>query len=409
MSPITRRLTGRKAQPSPLRSRLRAGDVAHLGSAGLRARPSRAALSALGIAIGIAAMIAVVGVSTSSQERLNSQLAALGTNMLTATVAESSGREKLPFPTDASSRVERIDGVESAAALAELRGVHVFRNSAIDESLTGGLTVSATELGLQDVVGATLRSGTWLNAASATLPAAVLGATAAQRLGISEPGSLIWLGGHTVTVVGILEPVGLAAELDPTALIGIPYAQKAFAYDGSPTRLYERSSETSVRAVQQLIAPSIQPSSPGSVAVSRPSDALSAQNAADEAFTGLLLALGSIALLVGGIGVANTMVISVLERRREIGLRRALGATRRHIRLQFLAEALLLSALGGVAGVLLGSAASAAIALANGWVPVIPLTVLAAGVGATLAIGGVAGLYPAIRAARTPPTAALSS
>lgn len=391
------------------RSRLRASDVSHLGSAGLRARPSRAALSALGIAIGIAAMIAVVGISASGQERLNSQLAALGTNLLSAEVAAQPGRPSLPFPTDASARVERIDGVESASAIAELRGVSVFRSSVIDPSLTGGLTVSAAELDLDQVVGAKLRSGAWLNAATATLPAVVLGATAAERLGVSDAGTLVWLGGHTTTVVGILEPVGLAAELDATAIIGIPYAQARFSYDDAPTKLYERSSDASVRAVQKLIAPSIQPTGPEMVAVSRPSDALAAKNAADEAFTGLLLALGSIALLVGGIGVANTMVISVLERRREIGLRRALGATRRHIRLQFLAEALLLSALGGIAGVVLGSAVSAAIAIANGWVPVIPLPVLLAAVGATLLIGAIAGLYPAVRASRTPPTAALSS
>ncbi|NMM90976.1 ABC transporter permease [Rhodococcus sp. SRB_17] len=392
-----------------LSSRLRSRDLAHLGSAGLRARPTRAALSALGIAIGIAAMIAVVGSSASSQARLNSQLAELGTNLLTAAQAPSAGSTPPPpLPTNASARVERIPGVLEATSVANLKDTHIYRNSEIDRERTGGLIVTATELNLRAVVGATIREGRWLNDATASLPATVLGATAAERLGIREPDQLVWIGDRNAVVVGILEPVSLAPELDIAALIGVPVAESVYGYSPAPTRVYERSTDQTVTAVRQKIAPTMQPEQPSSIVVSRPSDALAAATAASDSFSGLLLALGAIALIVGGIGVANTMIISVLERRSEIGLRRAIGATRAHIRLQFLTEALILSALGGVGGAALGSAAIALIAVMNGWIPVIPPLALAAGMGATLVVGAVAGLYPAVRAARTPPTVALN-
>ncbi|WP_119697948.1 ABC transporter permease [Microbacterium halotolerans] len=393
---------------SPQRSRLLSRDILRLGTTGLRARPTRAVLSALGIAIGIAAMIAVVGISSSSQARLNEQLSQLGTDLLTASPGTDFTGERVAMSPDALGKVALIDGVESASSTAALP-VSVYRSPLADPAATGGIATMVADLDLLDVTSTRVASGTWLNPATEGLPAVVLGSTAATRLGVVTPGTQVWLGGQYFTVIGVLAPSALAPELDTAALIGEGAARTLFGYDGSPTTIYERSADDAVDEVRSLLAATISPQAPNDVDVSRPSDALAAQSAANDAFTGLLLGLGSIALLVGGIGVANTMIISVLERRREIGLRRALGATRHHILVQFLTEALLLSALGGVFGSVLGAVATAVMGLINDWPFALPAAAIGVAVGATLVIGAAAGLYPAVRAARTPPTAALSS
>ena len=389
-------------------SRLLGRDVLRIGTTGLRTRPTRAILSALGIAIGIAAMIAVVGISSSSQARLNDELARLGTNLLTATAGTDFTGQKTTLPPNTLGKVSLVDGVEQASSTATLP-VSVYRSQLSDPEATGGLSAMVADQGLLDVVSGHVRAGAWLNPATSAFPAVVLGSAAADRLGVVTPGTQIWLGGNHFTVVGILDPVALAPELDRAALIGEPAAMRLFDFDGSPTTIYERSADEAVERVRSLLGPTISPQAPSEVNVSRPSDALAAKNAANQAFTGLLVGLGSVALLVGGIGVANTMIISVLERRREIGLRRSLGATRQHIRVQFLTEALLLSALGGIAGCGLGAAVTGAMALSNDWPFALPTESIVIGVAATLVIGAIAGLYPAVRAARTPPTAALNS
>jgi len=312
------------------------------------------------------------------------------------------------LPPDSVGRIGRVEGVESVSGVAALP-VPVFRSPLSDPAATGGITTTVADDSLLRVVSGSVRSGAWLNPATADFPSVVLGHAAADRLGVVSPGTQIWLGGTYFTVVGILDPIALAPDLDRAALVGEPVAKRLFGFDGSPTTVYERSADAAVDRVRSLIGPTISPRSPSDVEVSRPSDALAARNAANQAFTGLLVGLGSIALLVGGIGVANTMVISVLERRREIGLRRALGGTRWHILVQFLGEALLLSALGGVVGCGLGTAVTGVMALVNDWPFALPPVTLAAAVGSTLVIGAVAGFYPAVRAARTPPTAALGS
>ena len=392
-------------------TRLSSREVLRLGGHGLRARPLRALLSALGIAIGIAAMTAVVGISTSSRARLDRQLDALGTNLLTAGPGSTLFGAPAKLPADAVGMVGRIDGVESVSAIGSVRGAKVYRTDLIPRAESGGIGTYAALTNLPVTAGATVAAGTWLNDATARYPAVVLGARAADRLGIGEPGpdQQIWLGGRWFTVIGILDPVPLAPELDLGALIGWSAASSYLNFDGLPTTIYARTDPNRVAAVRDLLARTANPAQPNEVEVSRPSDALTARAAVNVAFTGLLLGVGGVALLVGGIGIANTMVISVLERRGEIGLRRALGATRGQIRIQFLAESLLMSGLGGGAGVLLGSAVTAAYASLQGWPTVVPAWFVGGAAAAALLIGALAGLYPALRAARLPPTEALAT
>ena len=391
--------------------RMRPGDVIRVGAVGLRTRPMRAVLSALGIAIGIAAMVAVVGVSSSSSAELDRTLAALGTNLLTVAPGDKLTGGTAQLPPTAEGMISRIGPVTSTSAIGKLPGADVFRTEKIPETDNGGITAYAARTSLPAATGAGLRSGAWLNAATGRYPATVLGAEAAERLGIGDarPDTRVLIGGRRFTVIGILEPVVLAPELDSAALIGWPAADSVLGFDGRPTRVYVRSADADVEAVRSVLGATANPRAPNEVKVSRPSDALAAKQAASKAFTGLLLGLGAVALLVGGVGVANTMVISVLERRAEIGLRRSLGATRGHIRTQFLAESLLLSALGGAGGALLGTTVTTAYALSQDWPAVVPSWAVIGGVAATLAIGTLAGLYPAVRASRLSPTEALAS
>ncbi|HVK26269.1 MAG TPA: FtsX-like permease family protein [Actinokineospora sp.] len=392
-------------------SRLRPRDVLRVGGSGLRTRPVRVVLSALGIAIGIAAMTAVVGISASSWARLDARLAALGTNLLTVGPGQSMFGDASTLPAESVSMISRIGPVTRVAATGKVPGAKVYRNDKIPKGQSGGISVQAANLDLPATVGAAQAAGIWLNAATERYPAVVLGADAAERLGISAAGPdvQVLLGGQWFTVVGILDKVALAPELDSAALVGWPAAQTYLDFDGLPTTVYTRARDAQVDAVRAVLAATANPKAPNEVNVSRPSDALAAREAADKAFTGLLLGLGAVALLVGGVGVANTMVISVLERRGEIGLRRALGATRPQILVQFLTESLLLSALGGVGGVLLGLTVTTAYARSQDWPTVVPAWATGGGVLATLVIGAIAGLYPAVRAARLAPTAALAA
>jgi putative ABC transport system permease protein len=389
-------------------SRLRAGDLLRVGTIGLRSRRLRTTLTALGIAIGIAAMVAVVGISSSSRADLIAELDTLGTDLLRVAPGRSAFGDTTTLPESARATAERIGPVTDSAGITTVSAT-VRRNDLVDEAVTGGIRVAAADAGVLDAVSGELADGRFLDAASSQLPTVVLGADAAERLGISDvdAGVRVWLGGQWFAVIGILEPAPLAPDLDSAALIGYPVAEELFGTTRSPSTLYVRTVPEQVEAVRAVLARQVDPETPDEVDVSRPSDALEARAATDVALRNLLLGLGAVALVVGGVGITNVMVISVLERRGEIGVRRALGARRLHIAGQFLAEAGVLAALGGVAGVVLGSAVTAIYARSQGWLVDVPVSALAAGAGIALAVGLIAGVSPAVRAARLDPAEAL--
>ncbi len=396
--------------PTP-RSRLRLADLLPVGTVGLRARRLRAALSALGVAIGIAAIVAVLSITRSSQAELLAQIDRLGTDLLTVVNGHSIQGQEAELPTRASGMLGRIDGVSHVTPTAQLAGVNVYRTDKIPPAQTGALAVRACDPTLLATLDGHLRHGAFLNPATARYPATVLGWQAATTLGMArlEQPTRVWLGGRWFTVVGILEPLPLAPEIDRSALVGFPVAARLLDYQGHPSRIYVRTATEQTSAVAGLLAPTADPQHPEQVQASRPSDALTARVAAKSATTGLFLGLGAVALLVGGIGIANVMVIGVLERRSEIGLRRALGATRGHVAAQFVVESLLLAAVGGTSGTAIGAAITIGVADRQQWPALVPAVAIWGGLAAALAVGVVAGLYPALRAARLAPTDALRS
>jgi putative ABC transport system permease protein len=392
------------------RSRLRAVDILRVGALGLRTRRLRTGLSTLGVAIGIAAMVGVLGLSASSREELQSRIRALGTNLLEVQAGQGFGRGSQTLPADSVKMVSRIGPVNAVSSIATVPNATVRRTDAISAGINSGITVFAADTGLLKTLNASLADGQWLDAATSTYPAVVLGSVTAQKLGIVSVADelRVRIGTEWFAVIGILNPVAAASGLDRGAMIGIGAAETYIVGDTlAPERLYVRTQEGAVDIVRGVLPPTVNPETPEEVETTRPSDALAAENAASTAFTSLFLGLGAVALLVGGIGIANVMVIAVIERRSEIGLRRALGATRAHVRRQFLTEAILLAGAGGVVGVGLGAAVTAIYASTKHWKIVVPPIALGGGVVAALAIGAIAGLYPAARAARLPPTEAL--
>ena len=390
-------------------SRIHLSDLVRTATVGIRSRKMRAGLSAIGIMIGIASVVGILGLSESSKSELLARLDRLGTNLLTVEPDGGFGRGDGNLPADAASMISRIAPVDATSMVSLVEGVNVYRNDLIPEGKTGGISVQAVDSKLLDVLAGSLADGVWFDDAKSGFPTVVLGSVAAERLGVREVTGVqpLWLGEQWFIVIGVLTTFELAPDLDRAALVGHSAAETYLDHENLPTRVVVRVDPRRIDQVTTVLAATANPEFPEEVVVDRPSEALEAAEAAEDTLTTLFVGLGSIALIVGGVGIANVMVISVIERRGEIGLRRALGATRRHIASQFLGEALLLALMGGVGGVILGIMATAIYANVKGWSLIVPPIAIIGGLSAALLIGGVAGLYPATRAARLSPTEAL--
>lgn len=398
------------SERSPLRSRIRGGEALRLAASGLAARRTRSILSALGIAVAVAALVAVLGLSDSSQARLLDQLGAEG-NLLTVATGQTFSGNVTPLPATAETMIRAIAPVEHVTAVGTLSTATVRRSAAVQVIDTSGISVVAAQDSLLTALDGRLLHGGYLGRAADTYPELVLGFSAAQNLGIDAvgPQTQVFIGGRYFAVIGILAPISVAPELDDAAIVSFPLATTELGFDGSATRIYVRTDPDQTAAVAAVLPFTASPEAPDQVEVRRPSDVLAARLQARSTFVDLFIALAGVALLVGGVGIANIMVIAVFERRTEIGLRRALGARSRHVAVQFFMESVLLSACGGIAGVLIGAGVIWVVATAQGSPPIVSAQVAGLAVLATVVVGAIAGIYPAARAARLAPADALRS
>ena len=401
--------TDDKESARPMTRGLTPADLARTAWLGISSRLQRTTLAALGIALGIAALVALTGVSASNRAHLLSELDAMGANLAIVSPADGPDRKPIPLPDTAPETIARQDGVARVGVFeAAPEGLAVYRTDLVPETESNGLSVAVARPDVYDAIGASVASGRWFDQGTRDLPVTVLGATAAERLGIHQSGDRILIGGEWYGVIGILKSAGLATDIDTAAIIGDQWVRHHYAGGnvGSISAIYVRAEPGRIDAIRDILAAAAAPGSPY-VQVTKLSDLAQARTTTDNSLSSLGIALAAIALLVGGVGIANTMIVAVMERRGEIGLRRALGARPTQIAAQFVTEAIALSLLGGFAGLLLGVAAAALIATIATQQVVIPSVVLAAGPAISLIVGVLAGLQPAVRAARLLPTTAL--
>ncbi len=391
--------------------RLSPADLARTAWLGVTARPQRTVLAALGIALGIAALVALTGASASQRANLLAELDRMGADLAVVAPGPGPDREPVPLPETAPENIARQDGVARVGVFeTPPDSLAVYRTDLVPDTETGGLHVAVARPDVFAAIDATLASGRWFDDASRALPVAVLGAIAAERLGIDQAGDRVFIGGQWYGVLGVLDPAGLAADVDTAAILGDQWIRDNFDGDaiGNIASIYVRAEPGQINAVRDILAAAASPGSPY-VAVTKLSDLAGARATTDDSLATLGIALAGIALLVGGVGIANTMIVAVLERRGEIGLRRALGARPGQVAAQFVTEAVVLSLIGGLGGLALGAAAATVIAGVAGQSVVIPPEALVAGPALSVIVGAIAGLQPAIRAARLSPTTALRS
>ena len=391
-----------------MKQRLKIKDLFFVALYGVRARRGRAALTSIGIGIGIAAIVAVTGISASGRADLLATLESLGTNLIKASPQAGFFGTQEKLPDGVVGMVERIGPVEEVTSTTQTDLI-VRRSDFISEFEGGGISTIVTSPELLQVVGGNLIEGRFIQDGLSNIPVTVLGSVTASRLGINtlETPTKILIGNEWFGVVGIIDELKIHPDLDRSVFIGYGVAKTLFDIDKEPTTIYVRANPTYIEDVVEVIAPSMNPENPDQVQVSRPSDALEAQEAADAAFTNLLLGLGSVALLVGGVAIANVMVMSVLERRMEIGVRRSIGVTRKEIRYQFLLESIVLSGIGGLVGVVLGTGVTLGYTNYTDIVFSIPVSQVLGAILLALLIGAISGVYPAIKASKIQPAEAV--
>jgi putative ABC transport system permease protein len=376
--------------------------------AGLAARASRTALILLGPVLGAAGIVASVGLNESATGDVRATLDRLGTNLIVATADGTFSAGEAPvLPADAVRRALNVSTVDRVAGVTQLAGVSVVPSAGGETFFrTVPVPVLTADADLLDVLDVDMATGRFISPGDERLGVrvAVLGEGLADDYQYL-PGELrtVDVGGVPYGVIGVLRRPDLVPDFDTAVILPRTAAEEDFDVGVEPTTLYVRADEEAVDATADVLAVAINLGGSESVSVAVPSDLLEARGAVDETLRNVLILMGGLALLVGGVGIANVMSISVIQRSAEIGIRRALGHTRSTIALQFLFEAAVIGLLGGVLGVALGIAAIAVVSSVVGWVASYDPTLFVAAAAMSLVVSIVAGLYPATKAARLEP------
>ncbi|KAA8820560.1 ABC transporter permease [Bifidobacterium rousetti] len=389
----------------------RFANLMHTAWIGATGRISRTVLAALGIALGVAAYVALSGIAASNQAALLARLDALGANLQVVSPGRDAAQQPVPLPAYAPETIARQPQVEQVGVFDTApENVRIFKNEFVPKSNGNALTLTVMRPGALDAVGATIAQGHGIDENNQHLPVAILGSEAAYRLGVTTVGDRILIDDAWYGVVGILAPAPQAQNLDPSVIIGSTQAKASHPDQaetiGQISAIYVRTKPGDAETLRRMLAHAANLAG-ANVSVNASADLSEARNTTDDSLNTLGLMIGAIALAVGGMSIANMMIVTVMERRGEIGLRRALGATPGAIRMQFVTEAAMLSAFGGLAGITLGAGTAFGFAIWAGQPAVLEWGTLPAAWGAAVLVGALAGIYPASRAARLTPTAAL--
>ncbi len=400
-----------------VRPRLRIVDLFDETLAGVFARPARAALTTLGTVLGIASLVATLGISRTAGGQIVGRFDELAATQVTVSArtsgSGSSSRAAAALPWDVETRLDRLNGVVASGAVAEASDPGALRTVPLidPENVTERLVpVFAGSVGYLDAVRGTISNGRWFDQGHVDRRdgVVVIGADVATEFGIDrldrQPG--IFIGDQVFTVIGILD----AAPRDTGLLqsVIVPYTAAQDRLDvARPQRVVIETDIGAAQLIAEQAPVALNPNASDGLKVSAPRDPTRTKNAVQDDVNQLFLLLGLISLVVGAIGIANVTLVTVMERTGEIGLRRALGASRRHIALQFLAESTVMGLVGGIVGATVGIVTIVAVAGSRDWTPVLDLWLPLAAPFAGAVVGLVAGLYPSVRAARMEPVDAL--
>jgi putative ABC transport system permease protein len=394
-------------------------DLAAEATAGIGARPGRLALTILGTVLGIASVVVTVGLAQTAAGQIARRFDAVAATQASAEPAKNRnamGNEValIRLPWDAEDRVERLAGVEAAGLVAtvDVAGAKVTAVPVNDPSQPQAASpqVLAGTAGLLDAVRGRVVTGRFFDSGHDERAdrVVVLGARAAERLGVSRVDSQpsIFIGERSYTVIGIVDDVQRRSDLLDAVVLPMGTARTDFGI-AAAEELQMRIAVGAGPLVSEQVPVALSPNSPEAIEVQAPASASGVRQDVQADVNTIFLALGGVALLIGGLGIANVTLLSVMERVGEIGLRRALGARRRDIGAQFVLESVTVGLLGGLIGASLGVAVVVLVSAVQHWTPILDTTVVLVSAAGGGVIGLIAGIYPALKAASVEPIAAL--